>query len=227
MHHLPSLPGRGFSRSHLTGAQDYAHRMERDADDVADLIKKLSPNEPAFVLGNSSGAQVALAVLERHADLVKAVLVHEPPAHSLLPEFAQIKAGSEQLYQLYRSAGIVPALQVFAQAVKLNEQETAGLMEAMNSKTNPYAKGNTMYWFEREVPTYPLHVYDLEKLDKEKGKLVLVCGEDTDPEAGHFRPNTVLAEKLGLELKKLPGGHLGAISHAEAFGKRVKEMLKG
>ena len=47
--------GRGFSRSHLNGSQDYEHRLETDADDAARLIEHVSPREPATVIGNSSG----------------------------------------------------------------------------------------------------------------------------------------------------------------------------
>src|SRR5262245_45495651 len=56
---------RGFSRSQLEGPQDYAHRLETDADDVRRLIEQLS-HEPATVFGTSSRGIVALEVLTRH-----------------------------------------------------------------------------------------------------------------------------------------------------------------
>src|SRR5499426_829548 len=53
---------RGFSRSQLDGPQDYAHRLETDADDVRRLIEHLS-DEPATVFGSSSGGIIVLEVL--------------------------------------------------------------------------------------------------------------------------------------------------------------------
>ena len=41
-----------------TGSQDYAHRLETDVNDVAALIKHLSPGETATVLGTSSGLEI-------------------------------------------------------------------------------------------------------------------------------------------------------------------------
>ncbi|HXC27237.1 MAG TPA: alpha/beta hydrolase [Stellaceae bacterium] len=46
---------RGYTRSILDGAQDYAHRLETDADDTRRLIEHLAA-EPATVFGTSSGA---------------------------------------------------------------------------------------------------------------------------------------------------------------------------
>ncbi|KAJ9503871.1 hypothetical protein H2202_001010 [Exophiala xenobiotica] len=44
---------RGFSRSNITGTQDYAHRLATDADDAAALIKHLAKGGPAYALGTS------------------------------------------------------------------------------------------------------------------------------------------------------------------------------
>jgi hypothetical protein len=165
--------------------------------------------------------------LIRHPDSVLKVLAHEPPAHRYLPEFEYIVAGSKELYQLYRRHGIPPALQAFSQAVKLNEVETAELMKVYNSRSNPYSFLNCMYWMEREVPYYPSTEFDLEALVKAKSQLVLANGADTDREAGHYGPNLVLAEKLGMEVTMLPGAHLGAVTHAEAHAKAVERILKG
>lgn len=76
---------RGYSRSQLHGAQDYAHRLETDADDVRRLIQHLN-DEPATIFGNSSGALVALQVLIQQPDVVRKVIAHEPPWVRLLPD---------------------------------------------------------------------------------------------------------------------------------------------
>jgi hypothetical protein len=76
---------RGFSRSQLDGPQDYDHRLSLDADDVRQLIERVS-DEPAIVFGGSSGAIIALEVLARHPSLVRTLIVHEPPAVRLLAD---------------------------------------------------------------------------------------------------------------------------------------------
>jgi acetyltransferase/esterase len=112
--------GRGFSRSHLTGNQDYSNRINTDADDVAALIKHVTASstadEPAYVLGNSSGALVSLVFLSRHPELPTKVIAHEPPILTLLPEAEEINKGIQGIYQIYRAKGVLAALDVFAKA---------------------------------------------------------------------------------------------------------------
>jgi pimeloyl-ACP methyl ester carboxylesterase len=63
-----SYDRRGFSASTITGPQDYSDRLATDADDAAALIVHLSQDAPATVIGNSSGAIVALNLLLKHPD---------------------------------------------------------------------------------------------------------------------------------------------------------------
>lgn len=208
----------------MIGAQDYDHRIETDADDVAALLKHTSPDAAATVFGNSSGALVTLETLIRHSDLVKTVIAHEPPAHKLLPDWEQLNEGAQQLYRIYRKQGVAPALEFFAGWVKLDEHETTGLLASMDPRSGPYTFANSLYWFEREG-SYGATAFDIDALHRVKDKLVLANGENTDKEAGHYRPNVILAEDLALELKLLPGAHLGAVSHAKAFAEKLVAIL--
>ncbi len=76
--------------------------------DVRRLIKHLG-GEPAIVVGNSSGALVALDVLIRHPDVVHTVVAHEPTAVALLPDGEAWVAFFEAVYDTYRRSGIHPA----------------------------------------------------------------------------------------------------------------------
>src|SRR5262245_2028500 len=95
---------RGFSRSQLDGPQDYAHRLETDADDVRRLIEHLS-DEPATVFGSSSGGIVALEVLTRCPSVVRTVVAHEPPAVRQLPDGQKWMNLFFRVYDLYRQCG--------------------------------------------------------------------------------------------------------------------------
>lgn len=90
-----SYDRRGFSRSYLTGAQDYSQRLETDADDAALLIKHISPNDPATVIGNSSGAIISLKLLVRHPDILRTLAPYEPPASRFLDDFEALWAAHE------------------------------------------------------------------------------------------------------------------------------------
>jgi pimeloyl-ACP methyl ester carboxylesterase len=79
---------RGFSRSSLDEPADDEHRLATDADDVRRLIEQLT-DQPALVFGNSSGAIVALEVLNRSPEQVQTVVAHEPPVVSGLSDAAK------------------------------------------------------------------------------------------------------------------------------------------
>lgn len=218
---------RGFSRSTLSGGQDYAHRLETDADDAAHLIEQLSaPDEPgATVLGNSSGAVVGLELLTRHPDSVRLLLAHEPPAVSLLPDAEEILAEHKAIYQTYRASGIAPAAEEFAASIKAGP-EKEGFLRSMDPKSNQYAFANSMYWFERELWYYAAHRHDLEKLRAQSGKLLLLNGKDSNPEALQYRPNLLLAEMFGIEVHSVPGGHVGFALEALGWAREVLEILR-
>src|SRR5262245_24804066 len=115
---------RGFSRSELDGPQDYDHRLDTDADDVARLIVQLtdkrstpqsgSADQPAIVGGNSSGATVVLEVLIRYPERVESVIAHEPPIVKVLPDAAKWIAFFDDVYDFYRQSGVTRAMHQFA-----------------------------------------------------------------------------------------------------------------
>lgn len=217
---------RGFTRSYLTGEQDYDHRIERDVDDAAELIKKYSPNEPATVIGNSSGAIISLKLLIRHPDLVKTVIPYEPPAAKILPpadaEWHWKK--HQETYNTYRKSGIHTALGGFAELTHADQKNLTFFVDF----AKPYMFSNTMYWFEREFMVYPFVDFDVEKeLRPLKDKLILVNGEESLREPYQVRANLLLAEKLGMEVLWFPGEHVGHATHAQAFAKKFLEAVKG
>ncbi len=153
---------RGFSRSQLLGAQDYDQRLATDAGDVRRLIKHLG-GEPAIVVGNSSGALVALEVLIRHPDVVHTVVAHEPPAVPLLPDGEAWVAFFEAVYDTYRRSGIHPALAQFGDGIAAGP-ERAAMARARDPNNSPQAAANVLYWFERELRQYTRTGVDLAAL---------------------------------------------------------------
>lgn len=221
------LPGRGFSRSYLNGAQDYEHRLETDADDAARLIKQCSPQEPAVVIGNSSGAIVSLRLLTRHSDIIRVLISYEPPAAKFVSDFNELWAFHQKVYDLYRQSGVPPALEEFAKLTKADQRNLPMLTQSMDPIKNPYRFSNVQYWFEREFMYYPKADFDVEnELRPLKDKLVLVNGELSPRDAYQYRANAALAKKIGLEVVHFPGEHVGHGTHAQQFSQKLIEVLK-
>jgi acetyltransferase/esterase len=211
---------RGFGRSQLRGAQDYAHHLATDADDAQRLVQHLS-RQPSFVLGSSDGAMVALEMLTRHPAQVRRLVPYEPPAVTLLPDGRAWLAFFSGLYGLYRRSGTDPALQQFTQRI-LTPSDRASLPPPP-SNGEPILV-NTTYWFERELREYPAFPLDLGALARSAGRIVPAVGRESGGYPGH-EATVQLARKLRRAPVTVPGGHLGYLSQPANFARRLIEIL--
>lgn len=213
---------RGFSQSSLTGVQDYAHRLQTDANDVQRLIFEVGQGQPAVVFGSSSGAIVALQTLLSHPEAVKTVIAHEPPAVKLLSDSEQRLGSYRGMYETYRASGIIAAMEQFVQDVGTVDRMAMG--QATNPTRGPFAQANATYWFERELPIYPGTEFNVEALSKLKDRLVLGGGQQSENNIG-YQVAAALAERLGLPLAPFAGGHVGYAIHPQEFAADLRAAL--
>jgi pimeloyl-ACP methyl ester carboxylesterase len=213
---------RGFSRSELDGPQDYEHRLDTDADDVRRLVEQLT-DKPAIVFGNSSGATVALEVLIHFPERVDTVVAHEPPVVNLLPDAAKWIAFFNGIYDTYRQSGVAEAMRQFGSGV-LGSEDRQVLAHNMKLHANERSLANTTYWMEHELRQYPPVELDLDALAKHSQQLVLVGGHDSQDQMT-YQPGKMLAQKLGLEIVSLPGGHLGFMAYPAEFAREFLQAL--
>ena len=214
---------RGYSRSTYTVMPDededeYEDRVLTDADDVARLIRHLSPDAPATVFGSSTGAIVALTLLARYSDLVRTLVAHEPPAFTFLPDGEQIMAAMEPVYEEFRRVGV--------QGVTGMPLEVMGAPSIVGTEqSDPYAPANLKFWMENEMRQYPRAKIDVESLKEKVDQLLLVGGRD-GKNLMPYQPNLVLAERTGTEVIDLPGGHLGYKTHPKEFATELLMALE-
>ena len=209
---------RGYSRSKYTSMPDYENRVLTDADDVAHLVRHLSPDTPAIVLGSNSGALVALMLFAQHSALVRTLIAHEPSAVTLLPDGEQIIAAMEPVYDEFRSAGAQTAWKKFL--------EITGEIDGIGAeRTHSYALANLNFWMEHEMRQYPRAKIDVESLKEDVDRLLLVGGRD-GKNLLPYQPNLALAKRTGSEVIDLPGGHLGYKTHPKEFAAELLVALE-
>ncbi|KAF2431749.1 alpha/beta-hydrolase [Tothia fuscella] len=212
---------RGFSKSYLTGDQDYSHRLNQDADDAKALLQHLSPGKPSHVFGTSSGAIVAMTLLLRHPDSIERVMLHEPPLCAALPPGPREPYEQETkiAYQVYREKGTHAAMEGF---FKLNftASEAQLIRRGTEAHSDPFSVGNQLYWFERELPVYPFAKYQRQELEKHVDKIVFATSEEaSDLPAG--RVPQIMAEDLGKKAIVLPGAHCGYLTEPDDFAQAI------
>jgi pimeloyl-ACP methyl ester carboxylesterase len=207
---------RGFSRSQLDGPQDYSHRLQTDADDVRRLIDHLG-DEPATVFGASSGAIVALELLTRHPAVARTLVPFEPPAVLQLPDGQKWVDFFHEVYDLYRQAGIAPAMKQFREHA-FPETDRRVMAQA------PKNEANATYWFEHELRQYPPVELDLDALTAHAERIVLTAGREARGYPA-YEVNVVLGRKLGRDVIELPGGHVGCVAHPAEFAQELVQAL--
>jgi pimeloyl-ACP methyl ester carboxylesterase len=215
---------RGFSQSIINGPQNYADRLTTDADDASKLIAHLSPEIGATVLGNSSGAIVALNLLLNHPSKVLKLVCHEPPAFAALPPPDQAGGAAivSHIYDIYRGSGPIAAMEAFTAGLS-NGDEGALMRSLMHPGHSHEIRANLQFWFEFELRQYPTSKVDMDGLLALKDKFVPAAGVVSGDSMG-VAPIAAIAQHLGKHILRLPGGHLGFITDPKGF---AKDFLEG
>ncbi|TWT13870.1 alpha/beta fold hydrolase [Reyranella sp. CPCC 100927] len=213
---------RGFTRSVLSGPQDYARRLAIDADDAMRLIRRLSDG-PATVFGTSSGAVIALQLLIDHPDCIRAVVPYEPAAMRLLPQGQAWIAFFREVYDLYRQSGPAPALDVFRRKT-FAPIDYAIMSGGANRGPDAQKIANATYWFERELREYTSVALDMAAVAAHADRVVPALGGAS---LGYPTAEAALAlgRAIGREALMLPDGHVGYATSPEAFARGLMDRL--
>lgn len=219
-----SYDPRGLSRSPLDGpAGD--QRTAEWADDAYRLLEVVSPDRPAYVLGSSSGAIVALELLARHPGRVRRVVAHEPPLVEVLADPAPHRALFAEVREIFRARGAAPAMARFSEGLGGTPGEQPTEVAPEIREMAPRMHANLPFFLDRMLCPFTSSVPDLDALRKGADRLVMAVGADSRDQVPLSGPAARLAEALGTELAEFPGGHLGATEHPREFAARLVELL--
>ncbi|KAH0268629.1 alpha/beta-hydrolase, partial [Aureobasidium melanogenum] len=217
---------RNHSASTITGPQDYSNRLDTDASDAACLIKHISSSGKAIVVGNSSGAIVAMHLLLNHPDCVDMLVSHEPPAFGALPpEFrAKGEAIINHIYDRYRTSGPIAAMEEFTSSLFMGS-ESELICELMHPAISHEFRANCLFWFEFELRQYPCSDVDVAGLVKLKEKLVPAAGIDSGDGVG-VAPIAAIAAATGRDILRLPGGHIGFMTQPQKWSEALAKGIQ-
>jgi pimeloyl-ACP methyl ester carboxylesterase len=219
---------RGNSRSVVDGPQE-DWRADLHADDAHRLLQAIG-NGPAYVFGNSSGAMVGLELAARYPDSVRMLIAHEPPAVELLPDAAEHRARSQQVYDVFRSDGVGAAMQKFVALSGLN----GGAPKTAPPPSTTPEQMEAMGRMGRNVELFLAHGLrpigafrpDIAALRTGSPRIVLAGGESSGGQLAH-RATVALADRLGTTVEQLPGDHGGFTTDPEAFAAKLAALLAG
>jgi pimeloyl-ACP methyl ester carboxylesterase len=235
-----SYDWRGASRSPLDQPPDdqYSLPMQVQGDDADRLLAALGAG-PAYVLGCSGGALIALDLAHRHPERVDTVVAHEPPAMNLLPEGAEWQAAFRAVAETYRRDGAGPGMQQFIEtAMRTGGPEATGQqappleMPDMSQLPPEMLEGmariqaNSEFFLAHLLATTIEHIPDVAALKAATPRIVVGVGEASQGQMPH-RAALALAERLATSPATFPGDHQGFATHPGPFAETVDKVLLG
>ncbi|MFB8275680.1 alpha/beta fold hydrolase [Nocardia colli] len=222
-----TLDPRGYSRSTLDSAEPVDQQVAVQRDDAYRLLETLTPTgEDAYVFGGSGGAVVALDLLTHHPERLRLVVAHEPPCFAILPDAAEQKAFIDEVYTLFRTAGIAAAGARFMEGI-------GGTMKPMPNPADlpPRAaemiqrlQANAALMMAHELRPITSYLPDEPTLAAHTDHLILAAGKETRGHLPH-RPAATLAQHLNLPLTEFPGGHSGFTEEPAEFAAQLLDLL--
>ena len=223
-----SYDQRGHSRSALESEpEDIAVALH--ADDAAAILAAVG-NEPAYVYGNSGGATIGLELVARHPELVRTLVAHEAPIMELLPDAERWRATFADISETYQTDGVFPAMAKFGAAVEVGGPKYSEEMQQTPPKPESEEMmgrmaGNFDLFIAHEIRQNGGYVPDIGALRNAPTRIISAPGE-TSGEQGARRAAIALAERLGIPVTYLPGGHGGWGSDPQEFADRLRAALR-
>ncbi|WP_040788704.1 alpha/beta fold hydrolase [Nocardia paucivorans] len=219
-----ALDPRGHSRSTLDDSTA-DRRIATQSEDAYRLLTHLS-ERPAFVFGTSAGAVVCLELLARHPDRVRRMVVHEPPCLAALPDAAEHLAMIEEVHELFRTAGIGPAMARFLTGMgeKTTPPPNTPDLPPRIVELRARLAANTPAMLEHELREITSYQPDYAALATVADRLIPAVGRVGDDTLPH-RSTVEIATRLGRTVTEFPGGHNGIRTDAAEFAHRLVEVL--
>jgi pimeloyl-ACP methyl ester carboxylesterase len=226
---------RGVERSRRTDGAATS-TPEEHADDLQGIISALDAR-PVDLFASSGGAINALALVARHAEQVRTLVAHEPPAAAVLPDREFALAANRDIHQTYLRSGLGPAMAKFIAIASHRGPIPADYLErpapdpAMfglpteddGSRNDPMVGQNIVSLTHYEP--------DFEALRTASTRIVVAAGAESEGELANRGAHAV-AERLGTMPVTFPGGHAGFLGgeygqmgEPEAFAVRLREVL--
>ncbi|TFV51658.1 alpha/beta hydrolase [Blastococcus sp. TF02A_35] len=225
---------RGMGRSTRTdGRTD--HTPEQNADDVHRIVEEVGG--PVELFGSSGGAVTALALLAAHPGDVTAVVAHEPPLITLLPDADRAVAAERAVQDAYRDKGGGYGMAAFIALTSWQGELTDDF--AARSAPDPAAFGlpvdddgsrddPLLSGASNAVTAYRP---DVEALRASGVPVVVAVGEESE-NLLTGRTSVAVARALGQDAVVFPGGHGGFLGdeygmpgRPEEFAAKLREVL--
>ncbi len=202
---------RANARSTMHVPQNFEiSQQSRDAVAVLRAVGEPS----AFVLGNSSGAVIALDMAKTQPQAVRAVVAHEPPIPRLHPQAKKWQRFFARVYlTAFRFGSSLAALRFFL-GVGLPVRQLIRATREVNrhrersSERYISAQDATDFLVKQELLPVTNYLPDVELIKTNGVRVFMAAGKwSLEKKRWYAQTAQILAEQLGCEVVTFPGHH--------------------
>lgn len=210
--------------------------IRQQAKDAIAILNEVGVSS-AYMLGNSSGAVIALEILRLFPDRVEGIIAHEPPIAKAHPQKDAWLAFFEKCHEAsYKPGGAsmaaakflfgieVPAMQLIKAQLKAEKYLKS---QHIKKELKVPSKQASKYLIQQELLPLVSYEPDRNSLESHTGKLVLAVG-DYAKSNNTFLYQIVeqLSESAGIPYLIFPGHHGSYMDDAENWAKAVDRTIK-
>lgn len=192
---------------------------EEQSDDAAALIEA-SGLAPAAIFGTSGAAIISLDLVIRHPDLLRGAILHEPPMMVGMSNPEAVMGAAQQVVEGgMQSGGPRGGLEAFLKFVAGDEA-----FENLDPELRERMLGNAETFFGTELGVLEPYRPDEATLAAVEVPVRVMVGTDSAPFFGEAA--RWLADRLNVELERLPGGHAPYFDRPEEMADAIRPFLR-
>ena len=204
-----------------TGDKRRPMDMTQQARDAIAVVSDLGAKQ-AYILGNSSGASIALRIAEYFPEFILGVVAHEPMTLSVLPDAEDLVAFNKKVDDVYQREGVGPAMKLIASSM-------VGLSPPAGA-TNPPPAGRPAddgmeFFLASEFMSLCYYRPDLERIKRNKLGLITTKGR-LSQDAYYARTADVIAEAVGCPMHVMSGNHIACVTDPATFAAELRPLLQ-
>ncbi|OZB92340.1 alpha/beta fold hydrolase [Paenibacillus sp. XY044] len=213
---------RGNSRSTRNEPQNF--EVSQQARDAVEVLEALG-HPSAYVFGNSGGAVFAMEMAARFPQVVKAMVVHEPPIIKLLPDSEKWLRFFANVYRTSFQFGVKAAS--FRFNLSLSIPFSAFKTVPKDYQQRVTEANNEHFFIRQEMIPSINYMPDIEKIKQNKVKIVMAAGKMTLDKGKYYgRTVPILAEQLGCEMVTFPGHHISFFDMPQEWATALRDSLR-
>ena len=202
---------RANARSTMNYPQNFEiSQQSRDAVAVLHAVSETS----AFVIGNSSGAVIALDMAKTQPQVTRAVIVHEAPIPGILPRPGKWQRFFAKVYLTsFRYGSSLAALRFMLGAQLpvrqlIKATEDVNIHRKQSSESYISSRDASEILVKQELLPVTNYLPDVELIKKNGVKVFMAIGTwALERKTWYAQADQILAEQLGCELVTFPGHH--------------------